>query len=149
MPRPARGDPRDRGGQPRGARPTERSLPRQRGPLRGGVVAAVVSRDKAVNTVLAGAKAASDSGQPLALVMFADPAQSLRSSMVAVDHALTVARTAFPRLEVMVHLGLTDSPGWEKVLPCEVTHVFADPAVASLWAGRDDRTPLTVVEKPR
>ena len=131
------------------ANPRRSSLPRQRDRRRARVVVVVVSRADAGNAVLAGARTAADGGEPLALVMFTDSDESLRSSMVAMDQALTVARTAFPRLEVMVHLGLTDAPGWERVLPGEVTHVFVTPEVASRWAPRTDELPLTVVEEAR
>lgn len=131
------------------ASPGGSSLPRQRDRRRARVVVVVVSTADAVNAVLAGARTAADSGEPLAPVMFADPDQSLRSNMVAIDQALTVARTAFPRLEVMVHLGLTDAPGWQRVLPGEVTHVSVTPEVASRWATREDEPPLTVAEESR
>jgi hypothetical protein len=109
---------------------------------------AVVSADPQVHTVLAGAKAATDRSEPLDLVMFADRNRSLRSCMVAVDHALTVARTAFPLLEVRVNLGLSDAPGWESALSGRVTEVVLDRGAAARWAGRFAGLPLTVVEEP-
>jgi hypothetical protein len=122
-------------------------IPRQRH-RRNGVVVVVVSADPQVRTVLAGAKAATDRAEPLDLVMFSDRGRSLRSCMVAVDHALTVARTAFPLLEVRVNLGLTDSPGWESELSGQVSEVVLGPDVASRWADRFTGLPLTVVEEP-
>ena len=132
-----------------GVRTSGPSVPRQREGRRGGIVVVVVTSDKAVGTVLAGAKLASETGQPLALVVFAAPDRSTRSGMVAVDHALTVVRTAFPRLEVQVHLGLTDAVGWQRALPSHVSWVFVDPVMASRWEGRKDELPLTVVEESR
>lgn len=131
------------------AHPADRSIPRQRAHEHGGVVAVVVSSDHPVNTVLAGAKIAWDRGLRLDLVMFADPDRSLSRSFAAVDNALKVARTAFPRLEVRVHLGLTDVQGWEEALPGPLTQVVADAAVASRWAGREDDFPMLVIEEPR
>ena len=123
-------------------------VPRQRESGNRDVVVVVVSGDDSVNAVLAGAKMASDGEQPLALVNFADPDRSMQSNMVAVDRALTVARTAFPRLEVMVDHGLRDEPGWEQGFPAQVTQVVVDPSVAARWSGRDEAVPVTVVEQP-
>jgi hypothetical protein len=113
------------------------------------VVVVVVSSDHPVETVLAGATLASETGQPLALVVFASPDRSSRAGMVAVDRALTVARTAFPSLAVQVHRGLIDAVGWERALPCHASRVFVDPVVAFRWKGRKDEPPLTVVEESR
>jgi hypothetical protein len=132
-----------------GTRTSGPSVPRQREGRRVGVVVVVVSSDHAVNTVLAGAKLAAETGQPLALVVFASPDRSSRSGMVAVDRALTVARTAFPGLAVQMHLGLTDAVGWERALPSHASRVFVDSVMASRWQGRNDELPLTVVEEPR
>jgi hypothetical protein len=129
--------------------PAERTIPRQRDRHRGGVVVVVVASDHPVNTVLAGAKLASDREQPLDLVMFSDPDRSLSRSFAAVDNALTVARTAFPRLEVMVHLGLADAPGWEQALGGSPSEVVTDATVAARWAGRHDDFPVLVIEEPR
>jgi hypothetical protein len=112
------------------------------------VVAVVVAGESCVNAVLAGAKIASDSGQPLDLVMFTDPDRSLRSSMVVMDHALTVARTAFPRLEVMVDLGLRDAGGWERLVSGQVTEVVVSSSRALRWEGRPETLPVTVVDEP-
>ena len=124
-------------------------MPRQREGRRAGVVVVVVSSDHAVDTVLAGAKLASETGQPLALVVFDSPDRSSRRAMVAVDRALTVARTAFPGLAVQVHLGVTDAVGWERALPSHASRVFVDPVMASQWEGRKHELPLTVVEESR
>ena len=132
-----------------GTRTSGPSVPRQREGRRAGVVVVVVSSDQAVDTVLAGAKLASATGQPLALVVFASPDRSSRSAMVAVDRALTVARTAFPGLAVQVHLGLKDAVGWERALPSHASRVFVDPVMASRWEGRKDDLPLTVVQESR
>lgn len=132
----------------RPAAPGSSAVPRQRHRSRDGVVVVVVSADPQVHTVLAGAKAATDRAEPLDLVMFADRSRSLRSCMVAVDHALTVARTAFPLLEVRVNLGLSDAPGWASALSGRVTEVVLDRAAASRWAERFTGLPLTVVEEP-
>lgn len=132
-----------------GTRTSGPSVPRQREGRRAGIVVVVVSSDHAVDTVLAGAKLASETGQPLALVVFASPDRSARSGMVAVDRALTVARTAFPGLAVQVHLGLTDAVGWERALPSHASRVFVDPVMASRWQGRKHELPLTVVEESR
>ena len=123
-------------------------VPRQRSRSRDGVVVVVVSADPQVHTVLAGAKAATDRAEPLDLVMFADRARSLRSCMVAVDHALTVARTAFPLLEVRVNLGVSAMPGWESALSGRVSEVVLGHDVASRWADRLAGLPLTVVHEP-
>jgi hypothetical protein len=72
-----------------------------------------------------------------------------RRAGVAVDQALTVARTAFPGLAVQVHLGLIDAVGWERALPCHASRVFVDPVVAFRWKVRKDEPPLTVVEESR
>ena len=128
------------------ARAVPSTIPRQR--HRGGVVVVVVSADPQVHTVLAGAKAATDRAEPLDLVMFADHERSLRSCMVAVDHALTVARTAFPLLEVRVNLGLTDAPGWEASLSGRVSQVVLGPDAAERWRDRFAGLPLTVVAEP-
>ena len=136
---------------PRREETVRASVPRQRAVHprahhRGDVVAVIVSGDPAVNTVLAGAKIASDAGQPLDLVMFTDPDRSLRSSMVVVDHALTVARTAFPRLEVMVDLGLSDARGWERLVSGQISEVVVGSSVALGWEARPEKLPVTVVD---
>jgi hypothetical protein len=128
------------------------SVPRQRAEQRrarhrGDVVAVVVSGDHCVNIVLAGAKIASDAGKPLDLVMFTDPDRSLRSSMVMIDHALTVARTAFPRLEVMVDLGLSDARGWERLVSGQISQVVVGSSVALEWETRPEELPVTVVDE--
>jgi len=129
--------------------PAERSIPRQRDRHPCGVVAVVVSSDHPVNTVLAGAKTAWDREQPLDLVTFSAPDLPLTRSFAAVDNALAVARTAFPRLEVMVHVGLADAPGWEQALPGTPSQVVVDAAVAARWVGRHDDFPVLVIEEPR
>ena len=138
-----------RGSEAGGTRTSGPSVPRQREGRPAGVVAVVVSSDHAVSTVLAGAKLASETGQPLALVVFASTDRSSRRGMVAVDRALTVARTAFPGLAVQVHLGLKDAVGWERALLSHASRVFVDPVMASRWEGRKDELPLTVVEESR
>lgn len=129
--------------------PAERTIPRQRDRHRGDVVVVVVNSDHPVNSVLAGARLAWDGEQPLDLVMFSDPDRPLSRSFAAVDNALKVARTAFPRLEVMVHLELADEPGWEQALSGAPSLVVADAMVSGRWAGRHDDFPVLVVEEPR
>jgi hypothetical protein len=129
------------------ARGARASIPRQPDRRQGGIVVAVVTGDSSVNTVLAGARLAHERGEPLDLVMFTDADRPLARCMAAVDNALVTARTAFPRLEVRVHLGLTDGPGWERGLSGRVSQVVADPSVRSRWAARDDAFPVTVVEE--
>lgn len=131
---------------------TAASVPHQRAQHhraqhRGDVVAVIVSGDRCVNAVLAGAKIAADAGQPLDLVMFADPGRSLRSSMVVMDHALTVARTAFPRLEVMVDLGLRDARGWERLVSGQVAEVVVSSSAALGWEARPENLPVTIVDE--
>jgi hypothetical protein len=106
-----------------------------------------VSGDRCVNVVLAGAKIASDAEQPLDLVMFTEPDRSLRSSMVVIDRALTVARTAFPRLEVLVDLGLRDTRGWEQLVSGQISEVVVGSSVALGWESRPEKLPVTVVDE--
>ncbi len=125
----------------------DRSVPRQRDRGRNDVVAVVLDPERdCVNVVLAGAKLASDSGQPLALVVFADLRRSPRGAMVTADGALTVARTAFPLLEVQVALGLPDETGWQASVHGRVSRVVVDPSVAARWRDRGEPVPLTVVD---
>jgi hypothetical protein len=105
-------------------------IPRQRGADHEVVVVVSLDEDP-TNAVLYGGRAAVERGLPLHLVLFHAAGRAVARCMAVMDGALDVARRAFPRLEVRVHLDVVNAKGWAEHLERPVELVVVGPRLAA------------------
>ena len=86
--------------------------------------------EQPARAVLYGARVANDRGHHVDLLL-RDPSDDTASSLAVMDRALHIARTAYPRLEVRVHLGAQELRTWLHGLSLPVDLVVVGTAEAA------------------
>ena len=93
--------------------------------------------EEPTRSVLYGARVANDRGHHVDLLL-RDPSDETASSLAVMDRALHIARMAYPRLEVRVHLGAQDLHTWLHALSFPVDLVVLGTAEAAQLAAQGD-----------